>query len=82
MSARHRQIKRRLTAAQKALAELEVDLVSYGRVIDDMKRRKLPMPGSLSWIEIGRQATDRDCENMRQTIYDLESKLAEEVCRA
>jgi hypothetical protein len=70
VSARHRQHKRKLWAAQQELAEREVDLVSYVRVIND----KLPgMPAQIhADLAAARDAIWRDCERLRAIIKDLE----------
>jgi hypothetical protein len=78
MSARHRQHKRKIAAAKQALAECEVDLVSYARVIADMKKRPLP-PFSASQtfalMAVCRDATAHDRERLLGVVADLERTL-------
>ena len=74
---RHRRRAReRLWAAQKALAEREVDLVSYERVIVDMttKRQLSPWGGehAIELVTMCRDVTRSDCERLRQVVTDLE----------
>lgn len=75
MSARHRQHKRKLAAAQKDLAEREVDLVSYARVIADMVGQGLPPQTRAPLVIKCRDANQRDCERLRRVIEDLERTL-------
>lgn len=75
MSARHRQHKRKLWAAQQELAEREVDLVSYVRVINDMTDQGLPAETRASHVLKLRDATARDCARLRAVIKDLESTV-------
>ena len=66
MSARHRQHKRKLWAAQQELAEREVDLVSFVRVINAMPG--LAAPAVLEC----RDAVWQECNRLREVIADLE----------
>ena len=75
MSARHRQHKRRLTAAQKELAERQVDLVSYVRVIADMTGQGLPPETRAPLVIKCQAATQRDCERLLEVIRDLERTM-------
>jgi hypothetical protein len=68
VSARHRQLKRKINAAKDALAERQVDLVAYVRVIADMSKHGSP----ITFLLVGRDATQRDCERLRAVIEDLE----------
>jgi len=77
MSARHRQHKRKLTAAQKDLAERQVDLVSYARVIANMTDQGLPPQTRAPLVIACSAATRRDCERLRKVVEDLEMKLEE-----
>jgi len=72
MSVRHRQHKRQLAEAQKELAEREVDLVSYERVIVNMTDQGLPARTRAPLVIKCRNAVQRDCERLRGTIADLE----------
>ena len=74
MNARHRQHKRKLAAAQKDLAECEVDLVSYERVIVNMMGQGLPPRTRAPLVIKCRNATARDCERLREIVVDLERK--------
>lgn len=79
MSARHRQHKKKLAEAQKDLAEREVDLVAYVRVLIDMARRPLPpFSGSqaLAVVAVCRDAARRDCEELRGVVKNLERAAA------
>lgn len=78
MSARHRKHKQKIVAAQQALAECEVDLVSYERVIADMTKRQLsPFSGAqaISIVDVCRAATESDRERLLSVIEDLERTL-------
>lgn len=75
MSARHRQHKRKLAAAQKELAEHEVDLVSYARVIANMVDHGFPPQTRAPLVIKCRDATWRDCERLRGVVEDLERTL-------
>ena len=75
MSARHRQPKKKLTEAQKNLAEREVDLVSYERVIADMSRR-FSGAQAVALVTVCRDVARRDCEELRGVVKDLESTAA------
>lgn len=75
---RHRQRRRanvRLAAAQKELAERQVDLVSYERVIVDMTtRHQLPPFGgaqAIALVTMCRNVTRQDCEQLTRTIAAL-----------
>jgi len=72
MSGRHRQHKKKLAAVRMNLAECEVDLVSYDRVIANMVRQGLPPQTRAPLVIACRDATQRDCERLRQIITDLE----------
>jgi hypothetical protein len=74
MSARHRQHKRKLWAAQQELAEREVDLVSYVRAINDQQGQELPAQTHADLVA-ARDATARDCARLRAIIKDLESTV-------
>lgn len=77
MSARHRQHKRKLDEARAELAEREVDLVSYDRVLADMRCRGLsPFGGAqaLAIVQIFRDAIAHRCEQLREAIADLERR--------
>lgn len=71
-----RHVRERLWAAQKNLAEREVDLVSYERVIVDMttRRQLSPFGGeqAIALVTICRDVTRRDCEGLREVVADLE----------
>jgi hypothetical protein len=75
MSARHRQHKRKLEAAQKDLADRKADLASYERVIADMVRRELsPFGGAqaIAIVRVCRDVTARECEYLAGVVTDLE----------
>ncbi len=72
MSARHRQHKQKLAAAQRDLAERQVDLVSYERVIVNMTDQGLPPQTRAHLVIACRDATRRDCERLRKIVEDLE----------
>jgi hypothetical protein len=75
VSARHRQHKKKLAAAELTLADREVDLVSYDRVIADMmNRRALSGSQAIVIVRVCRDAIERDCAVLREDIADLERK--------
>lgn len=75
MSAGHRQHKRKLAAAQRDLAEREVDFVSYVRVIANMVGQGLPPQTRATLVIKCRDANLRECERLRGVINDLERTL-------
>lgn len=70
-----RRARERLWAAQKELAERQVDLVSYERVIVDMttRRQLSPFGGAIAIqiVTIGRDVARYDCAQLSKTIEDL-----------
>ena len=75
-----RRARERLWAAQKDLAEREVDLVSYERVIVDMTTRRQLSPVSVvqavSLVTICRDAAQRDCERLHGVVADRKQDVA------
>lgn len=73
---RHRRRAReKLWAAQKDLAERQVDLVSYERVIVDMttRRQLSPFGGdqAIALVTMCRNVTALDCERLAEIVADL-----------
>lgn len=77
-----RQARQRLWDAQKTLAERQVDLVSYERVIIDMttKRQLAPFGGdhAIELVTICRNVTRDDCARLCKAVEDLE-RAAEDL---
>lgn len=75
---RHRRRARaKLWAAQRELAEREVDLVAYTRVLIDMNRRELPSEGSTQAVTLVlacRDATVVDRGRLMRVVADLETR--------
>ena len=73
-----RRAREQLWAAQKLLADRQVDLVSYERVIVDMTtRRQLPPFGgsqAIALVTICRDVTRSDCERLCEVVADLERR--------
>jgi hypothetical protein len=74
VSARHRQHTKKLRAAQHVLADREIDLASYDRVIADMKSRGLS-PFAIAVVDKCRDATRHDCDELREVVANLERKI-------
>ena len=66
-----RRARERLWEAQKELAERQVDLVSYVRVIDNMTAQGLPAETRAPLVLKCRDATQRDCERLEDAVEDL-----------
>ena len=65
----------KLWAAKQSLAEHQVDLVSYTRVIADMERRQLSPfggAGALAIVIVCRNTTKTECEQLEKVVADLE----------
>jgi hypothetical protein len=80
LDSKRRRQRARLQAAQKDLAERQVDLVSYERVLVDMTtRRQLgPFGGdhAITLVTICRDMTRNDCEGLRKIVEDLEPTVS------
>lgn len=76
---RHRRRAReRLWAIQKELAERQVDLVSYARVIADMTRQQLFAVHRITAIQLVtycRDVTRNDCERLLKAVDDQEQRV-------
>jgi hypothetical protein len=72
MSTRH---KKQLTAAWKDLAEREIDLVAYKRVIAGMTNQGFPPRTRAPIVIKCRDAARRDLTRLRRVIRDLERAL-------
>jgi hypothetical protein len=81
---RHRRrAHHRVYAAQTALAERHVDLVSYTRVVADMEKRLDPAqsPTAMIAITVVRSLlgkTAEDCTKIEATIAELEQAVVEQ----
>lgn len=79
MSARKHQHKGqgKLGAARRELAEREVDLVSYERVIVDLTTKWQLSGGEqvLALVSMRRSMIQQDCERLRGVVEDLVSTL-------
>ncbi len=74
-ASRQRQRQRRrarenLWQAQQELAERQVDLVSYMRVIASMTAQGLPAETRAPLVLKCRDATQRDCERLEKLVHD------------
>jgi hypothetical protein len=77
---RHRRRAReKLWATQKDLADRQVDLVSYERVIVDMttRRQLAPFGGeqAITLVTICRDVTAQDCVRLAEIVADLEKSV-------
>lgn len=74
-----RRTRARLWEAQKELAERQVDLVSYERVIVDMTTRRQLSPWggehAIELVTMCRNVTRSDCERLLGVVEDLERTL-------
>jgi len=80
-----RRARTKLWDAQRQLAERQVDLVSYDRVIADMERRDLsPFSGSIAVtiVHVCRDATRLDCKALSKKVADLEQRAEDLEPRA
>lgn len=72
---RRRRAREKLWAAQSALAERQVDLVAYERVVADMNKHKRSHDGFLSQtvaiVEVLRDATRAECERLQAEVTEL-----------
>ncbi len=72
-----RRSRQQLWTAQKDLAERQVDLTSYERVIADMGRRQLPPFGgaqAISIVAVCRDAIRHEYAQLAKVVADLERK--------
>ena len=70
-----RRAQEKLWAAKQALAERQIDLVSYTRVIADMERRQLsPFGGAdaIAIVTVCRNTTRSECEQLEEVVAALE----------
>lgn len=74
-----RRARARLWEAQKELAERQVDLVSYERVIIDMttRRQLKPFGGdhAIDLVTTCRNVTRDDCERLSKIVDDLKTAV-------
>jgi hypothetical protein len=73
-----RHAREKLWKAKQALAERQVDLVSYTRVIADMERRQLSPFGEASAIAIVtvcRNTTRTECAQLETVVANLEKAV-------
>ena len=73
-----RRARERLWVAQKELAERQVDLVSYERVIINMTDQGLPPETRAPLVLKCRDATRSDCERLGKAVEELK-RAAEEL---
>lgn len=74
---RRRRLQKELAKLRTDLAEREVDLVAYERVLADMERRALsPFGGTqaITIVRICREATARQCELLRESLASREKE--------
>lgn len=73
-----RRARKKLWDAQKDLAERQVDLVGYNRVIADMAKRELsPIGGqqAIAIVRVCRDMTEHDCDRLLKIVADLENAV-------
>lgn len=76
-SRQRQQRRRKLWVAQKNLAEKQVDLTSYERVLADMERRRLSALAeqAISVVVMCRNETKRECARLTDVVAALARKV-------